>query len=364
MLHEFLILNREAIIEETAAKAVRRGSPTLSVEALRNGVPLFLAQVTETLHREAAHAIEFSPTAIADGATKHGAELLVRGFTVSEVVHFYGDICQAVTELAVEQNAPVSVDEFRILNRSLDTAIAKSVTEHARLTAMNAVKGETQRIGELAHELRGAVHSALIAWTVLKSGTVAVNGSSGTVLARSLTNLSALIETAVSEVRLTTGQAEPRTRLNVGDFLAAVALSGRLLADHHDVIFGLDAVDSTLAVDGDVQLLESAVMNLLQNAFKFTRPGGFVVIRARGEGTRVVIEVEDQCGGIQESSVTFQPFADRRSKDQTGLGLGLSIARQAVHAHHGEMHVRNVAGIGCIFSIDLPMAGASVPAVV
>ena len=361
MLYEFLILNREAIIDATTTKAIHRGSPTLDVGALRNGVPLFLAQVSETLRREAVDGNDFSSREIADGATKHGAELLVRGFTVSEVVHFYGDICQAVTELAVQQNAPVTVDEFRILNRSLDTAIAQSVTEHARLTAANAVKGETQRIGELTHELRGNLQTALFAATVLKGGTVAANGSTAEVLARSLSNLSALIETAVSEVRLMTGLPERRTRLNVGDFLSNVALSGRVLADHHEVVFRMDPVDPSLAVDGDVQLLESAVMNLLQNAFKFTPAGGVVVLRAEGDGTRVVIEVEDQCGGIQESSITFQPFADKRAKDRTGLGLGLSIARQAIHAHAGEMEVRNVAGVGCIFSIDLPTAGAAVP---
>ena len=78
MLHEYLILYREAIIEAAAAKAMRRGSPALSVEALRNGVPLFLAQVSETLRAETgetgAHAL--CSNDIADGATKHGAELL------------------------------------------------------------------------------------------------------------------------------------------------------------------------------------------------------------------------------------------------------------------------------------------------
>jgi hypothetical protein len=57
------------------------------------------------------------------------------GFTVSQVVHDYGDICQAITEWAVEQNAPITTDEFHVLNRCLDTAIADAVTEHARITA-------------------------------------------------------------------------------------------------------------------------------------------------------------------------------------------------------------------------------------
>ncbi len=223
-----------------------------------------------------------SSTAIADGATRHGGELLLRGFTISEVVHFYGDICQAVTELAVAQNAPVSVDEFRILNRSLDTAIAESVTEHARLTAEHTSQGERQRIGQLAHELRNHVQTASLAFSALKGDAVAANGSTGAVLARSLTNLRALVESTLSEVRMADTD-QPRERVNVKKFLADVAASARLLADHHDIRFVVEPVDSELAVDGDPQLLASAVMNLLQNAFKFTPPGGAVVLSARPE---------------------------------------------------------------------------------
>ena len=57
------------------------------------------------------------------------------GFDVSQVVHDYGDICQAITELAREQKAPITVKEFHTLNRCLDAAIAEAVTEHARITA-------------------------------------------------------------------------------------------------------------------------------------------------------------------------------------------------------------------------------------
>jgi signal transduction histidine kinase len=355
MLHEFLILYRDAIIDDTAAKALRRGSPMLSVEALRNGVPLFLAQVSQTLREETESVSDpFSSTAIAAGATRHGAELLIRGFTVSEVVHFYGDICQSITELALAHEAPMSVDEFRILNRSLDTAIATAVTEHARLTADKTSLRETERLGTLAHELRNHIHTGLMAFAALKGGTVAVNGSTGTVLGRSLTNLRALVETTISEVRLgATHQA--RERMNVHAFLEDVVLSARLLAEHHEIQFLVEPVESRLAIDGDPQLLGSAVMNLLQNAFKFTPAGGRVSLRSRATADRVIIEIEDQCGGIEVREVTFSPFTEKRSTNRAGLGLGLSIARQVVHAHGGEMDVRTIPGIGCVFSIDLPM---------
>lgn len=62
-------------------------------------------------------------------AAAHGKELLGRGFSVGQVVHDSGDLCQAITDLAVERDAPFSVDEFRTLNRCLDNAIADAVTE-------------------------------------------------------------------------------------------------------------------------------------------------------------------------------------------------------------------------------------------
>jgi signal transduction histidine kinase len=116
-----------------------------------------------------------------------------------------------------------------------------------------------------------------------------------------------------------------------------------------------------LAVDGDPQLLTSAVMNLLHNAFKYTPPGGTVTLGARAQAERLLVEVQDECGGIPErKSDLFQAFGDRRGTDRSGLGLGLSIARQAVRASAGEIHVRNMPGKGCVFTIDLPLAARDV----
>jgi signal transduction histidine kinase len=68
-----------------------------------------------------------------------------------------------------------------------------------------------------------------------------------------------------------------------------------------------------LTVEADPQLLASAVMNLLHNAFKNTRPGGAVILRAHAEGQRLVVEIEDECGGIPESKAElFQAFGERR----------------------------------------------------
>jgi signal transduction histidine kinase len=105
-------------------------------------------------------------------------------------------------------------------------------------------------------------------------------------------------------------------------------------------------------------------MNLLHNAFKNTAAGGHVALRAHAAAGRLVVEIEDECGGFPEDKGDlFQVFGDRRGHDRSGLGLGLSIARKAMRAHGGDIHVRNMPGKGCVFVIEMPLAadGVSVP---
>lgn len=110
-----------------------------------------------------------------------------------------------------------------------------------------------------------------------------------------------------------------------------------------------------MAIRVDTPILYSAVSNLLQNAFKFTHPHSHVWLRAFGTADRVLIEVEDECGGLPEgkAEALFLPF-QQYSSDRTGLGLGLSISRRAVEASGGKLSVRDLPGVGCVFTIDLP----------
>jgi signal transduction histidine kinase len=130
-----------------------------------------------------------------------------------------------------------------------------------------------------------------------------------------------------------------------------------LHSEYRQVGFEVEPVDPRLAVEGDPQLLTSAVMNLLHNSFKNTPAGGKVVLRARAQDRNLVVEVEDECGGFPESKGDlFKVFGDRRGSDRSGLGLGLSIARKAMRAHGGDIHVRNMPGKGCVFVIEVPLA--------
>lgn len=355
MLHEFVSAYREDIITRTREKLTNRPWPLASTSELANGVALFLDQLSRALEADATGAA-LSETAIAESATLHGRELLTLGFNVSQVVHDYGDVCQAITELVIERRSPITPREFHLLNRCLDTAIAEAVTEHARVTALARTAEETERLGQLAHEVRDLLNTAVFAFEVLKRGTVAINGSTGAVLGRSLMGLRDLVTTSLSDIRLTANQQQ-RERLSVASFCQGIAAAAQLNADYRGIGFTAVPVAAGLFLDVDPQLLGSAVMNLLNNAFKFTVAGGHVMFRALAFDGRLRIEVEDECGGIPAGQDDlFQPFSERRGADRSGLGLGLSIARKAVEAYGGAIHRRNVPGHGCVFVVDLPLA--------
>ena len=332
---------------------------------------LFLDQVIRTLASEQNDAATKSghsrdsagartlTSEISIAATKHGRELLVHGFSLDEVVHDYGDLCQAVTELAVERDAPVSADDFRVLNRCLDNAIADAVTEFSyhrdANTAERTAKDLNIRLGTLAHELRNHIHTATLALSSIRSGAVALNGATGAVLERSLTGLRNLIDRSLADLRVETGiPAAHRELFSLSEFIRQIDASASLDAERRECVFSVEAVDPTLAIEGDRDLLFSALGNLLENAFKFTVKRSSVTLQAYAKADRILIEVEDACGGIPEgdTEAIFRPFV-QNSEDRSGMGLGLSICRRSVGANGGVLRVRDIPGHGCVFTIDL-----------
>jgi hypothetical protein len=372
MLHEFLAANRAALIDGCRARVASRRLPRPTDAELEHGIPQFVDQLVETLRLEQTpepmQSREVSGPAggdledgseIAESAARHGFELLRHGVTVDQVVHDYGDLCQSITDLALERGTPIEVDEFRTLNRCLDNAIADAVTEFEYqrdlLIEDRGLQALNERLGFLAHELRNLIHSATLAVSAIKSGNVGLAGATGAVLDRSLIGLRNLIDRSLADVRVTAGMPARRALISVADFVAEVRVTAALEAQARGCTFTAGTVDVGLAVDVDRELLCSAVGNLLQNAFKFTERHTDVSLSACAAGDRILIEVEDHCGGLPpgEAEKMFQPFA-QNGADRSGLGLGLSICRKSVEANHGVLGVRDLPGSGCVFTIDLP----------
>jgi len=164
----------------------------------------------------------------------------------------------------------------------------------------------------------------------------------------------ALLDRSFVEVRLKAG-IHKRTHVSVAALIEDVAIAGNVEAAHRGLQFTVGPADDGAMIHADEQILASALSNLIQNAFKFTHPGGHVSLRTHNTRERVRIDVEDECGGLPPGEIDhlFRMF-EQRGTDRTGLGLGLSISRQGVEDSHGVIQVRDLPGKGCIFTIDLP----------
>jgi signal transduction histidine kinase len=349
VLHEFLSAHRAIILERARAKVATRPAPKATDEELATGIPLFLDQLIGALRSTAPTSV-----AIEQSATLHGRALLKRGFTVAQVVHDYGGICQAVTELAEELKAPITSTEFHAFNRYLDDAIAQAVTEYAQQRERSMDTERRARSGELVHELRNALGSAMLAFETIASGSVGPGGSTAALLGRSLRRLAGLIDSSVAQVRLE-AQIRAPERVSVREFIEEVEVGASMEASVRGLALGVKTVEPGVHVEVDRQLLAAAVGNLLQNAFKFTRPHGHVTLTATATPDRVLFEVADECGGLPpgKADELFLQF-EQRGSDRTGMGLGLSISRRAIEAEGGELRVRDVPGVGCVFVIELP----------
>ena len=202
MLYEFLSANKEQLVANCNVLVAKQSAVNLSRAAISHGIPLFLDQLIKTLRVEQScddsESLEVSGSGdggpgtsqIGESAALHGSELLRQGVTVDQVVHTYGNLCQVVTNLAFAKAAPITVDEFRTLNRCLDNAIAAAVVEYqyqlSRKAQEKTATELNERLGMLAHELRNHVNTASLAMAALKSGYVGVDGATGAALNRAL----------------------------------------------------------------------------------------------------------------------------------------------------------------------------------
>jgi signal transduction histidine kinase len=353
MLSEFLSTHRETIVAKSRAKVAARAAPRATPVELKTGVPLFLDQLIATLRIEESTNARPSDHQIGRSAAKHGKALQALGFTAAQVVHDYGDVCQSITALAIELDASITPDEFRTLNRCLDEAMAEAVQEFGRQRELSISDDETERLGFFAHELRNLLSNSMLAFEVLKGGTVGVSGSTGTVLGRNLTRMRDLIDRSLAEVRLKAG-SRVRERVLLTDFIEEVEVAATIEAKARGLQLTVTPVPPRVVVEMDRQILAAAIANLLQNAFKFTRPGGHVLVATHADADRAFIAIEDECGGLAGKPEELFALFAQRGRDRSGLGLGLAIAREGVSANGGEISANNIAGRGCIFTVSLP----------
>ncbi len=223
MLEELLTTHRLDLIKRCGANAAARNeSSTADADLFQHGVPLFLDQLVDTLRneRQAGHDEPresdraLASAAIGRAAALHGADLLLQGYDIEQVVREYGDVCQAVTAVAVECDAAISANDFRTLNRCLDDAIADAV--HAFADAEHQGAGDRREstndpFHAFLEEHRRLIDIALRAHAAILTGQVGIAGATGNLLNKTLLQMQSHAQTAEAQLVQVTDTAGAAT---------------------------------------------------------------------------------------------------------------------------------------------------------
>ena len=170
--------------------------------------------------------------------------------------------------------------------------------------------------------------------------------------------LARMIQTFLDIERLTDGQMElKREQFTAKDLVEACLARVRPLGERKNIRVSTGELYGNL--EGDRELMEYALYNLMTNAVKYSGPGTEVTVACRAQGDRVRLSVQDQGIGMdaKELRQIFQKFYRTKRAEasgEKGTGIGLSIVEQIVHHHGGKMEVTSQPGQGSCFTVVLP----------
>ncbi len=313
-------------------------------------LPAFVDEIAEALRdRESTEGSRI--------AADHGIQRLGLGFSLDSVVREYGALRDAILEVAKVEKLTVRESERDLLFDCIITGIAEAVSEYQRQRDAELQRHMNEHFAFIAHELRNPLGSALAAVGMLeRKGQLNQSDRFAQVLNRGLQRMHELIDSTLRSAQISTGIHLVREPVTLTALLEEMEMAAAASAEQRDIALTFH-VENDVTVSVDLRLVTSALSNLVRNAVKFSHDGGAVEVRARGSAERVVIEVEDTCGGLPPGAVQqlFTPFA-QLGTDRSGFGLGLAIAKQAADAHDGIIRVQDLPGKGCIFVLELPVS--------
>ena len=175
--------------------------------------------------------------------------------------------------------------------------------------------------------------------------------------------LAKIVDALFAISRLDAGESQQEwERFDLAPLAASTTEQMSLLAEDKKIAVACNA-EGKVSVDGDRARIKQVVVNLLDNAIKYTPPGGTINLNVRARGGKAVLEVVDTGMGIPASALPhiferFYRVDQARSRDAGGAGLGLAIVKSICAAHGGKVEVESVEGKGSRFRVELPLATA------
>jgi len=261
-----------------------------------------------------------------------------------------------ITQHNLSERLPVvrTGDELERLSLSLNLMISR---------LEDAINSSKQFVADASHELRTPLAvlrgelEGLAQDAQLKSQTRETLGS----LLEEVDRLAKIVEGLLALSRLDTGEAKTEwVRFDLAELAATTADQMSLLAEDKNITVSCECPRG-VTVEGDRSRLKQVVVNLLDNAIKYTPNGGQVRLKIAAEGGHAILTVTDDGIGIPPEALPhvfkrFYRVDGSRSRDQGGAGLGLSIVKSICAAHGADVDVWSSPGKGSSFRIRQPLA--------
>jgi len=324
---------------------------------LLDHLPTFLDEIASALREDAGLPPQGPSPDDSTTAAGHGAQRLRLGFSLDAVVREYGALRNAVVATARAEGVTVTSREAHVLSDAIISGIADAVTQYTQQRDAELLRQANEHFAFVAHELRNPLSTATLALALLKTRGVLPPGERSVLsLERGLKQVNELVEQTLKLARVASGIEVRREATTLRSLLKEAETAAEPEADAKGIVLTVtmqEGADEPVHVDR--RLVSSALGNLLRNAVKYSHAPGTVQVRGVHSDGWLAIEIEDSCGGLPPGKVeeAFAPFV-RLDDRQSGFGLGLAIAKQAVEAHGGRIRVQNVPDKCCIFVVELP----------
>ena len=339
----------------------------LTLEQLRDELPDVLRELSQTLAAEDGSDHFDLLMRASDG---HGRLRFHQSYDVNELMIEYGLLRPILLdEVTGRLGRDLTPEESAAVNMGLDASVRHSVT---RFTAdqqdrlRSVAEAQSKYLSFLSHDLRGGLNGVLLMVEVLKRELAGEDRFTESMqdldaMRRSILDTVGTMDRFLHAERFRAGKVQPRmATVDLRLVLADVLAQFTYLARDKSVAVQVD-IPSGLPVVTDKDLLAIVVQNLVSNAVKYSTAGGTVRVTATpagahdGHGCRAIVRVSDEGPGISPARLgtLFQPFTRGETHGQPGIGLGLSIARQAADLIGAELRVESAVGAGSTFVLTL-----------
>ena len=336
----------------------------LILAGLLDELPEVLTELAGTLEADDGSHFDLLLKA-SDG---HGKLRFHQSYDVNELMIEFGLLRPILLdEVTTHLGRGLSPSESAAMNMGLDAALRHSVTQftaHQQDRLRAVAEAQSKYLSFLSHDLRGGLNGVLLMVEVLKrelAGEPRFGESMQDLdaMRRSIMDTVGTMDRFLHAERFRSGKVQPRlTTMDLRYVLSDVMAGFTYLCKDKGVRLSFD-IPSGQSVVTDKDLLVLIVQNLVSNAVKYTLPGTVVRLTCSAEpgGVRpVALRVSDEGPGIAPDRLgtLFDPFTRGETHGQPGVGLGLSIARQAAELIRADLQAESTLGVGSTFTLLLP----------